>query len=206
MGYRFIPNGAIFPCCVVDKKLCIHINDDIQLTWDVPFVKEDFTISHTWAISNVCMCMESNSGNLLVGWFTGDMKILKPLGQNSGYKLIAHKDFDFKNLFDEYFDRYDIGVCRSNIYIEHRYSSEYYMAEYVYKKDRRIAILDPTDAGGAIVCNIEDNPELLDLFVTGDRLRPACIRLGESIMIAATSTVLKPINTVDALDECSIIV
>ena len=78
MGLRFRYNGCLYNAYVKDSKLTVAFMPWLTVEQPLPFVKEDFMISHTYPISNVALLLESDSGNLLIAWFTGGMSIYKP--------------------------------------------------------------------------------------------------------------------------------
>lgn len=143
MGIRFRPDGTIFKAFVKDQVLHVEFMPGLEITYPMNFVKEDFMISHTWQQSNVCLLLESSSGMLMVGWFTGSIKLLKPYGER--YRYIAFTAFNIKELIDANLDVINAGCIKREKGLKVTRTNIYPLTSYMIKGNERYIILDPCD-------------------------------------------------------------
>lgn len=181
MGVRLRTDGAIYPCIVKDQKLIITFAPNLVIEHPIPIVKEDFEISHTFEVCNTCMLCESKtSGNLIVGFFTGELRVYTKNG--SKYRMLAASSFDIHDIMSKYFDIYLIGRTKQTVTEEDmKYSDVYYMREFVYKDDPNIWLIDTADTFAPVVIDARKNNWFVVAVAAGNTKSPVLLRHGDKL-------------------------
>ncbi len=181
MGVRLRMDGAIYPCFVKDKKLIINFAPNLVIEHPIPVVGEDFEISHTFQVCNTCMVCESKtSGNLIVAFFTGELRVYRRVGNK--YRMLAASSFDINKVMEQYFDIYLIGRTKQAITDEDmKYSDVYYMREYIYKSNSNIWLIDTADTYSPVVIDAGKNSWFVIAVAAGNTKSPVLLRHGDKL-------------------------
>lgn len=181
MGIRLRTDGAIYPCTIKDQKLIINFSPNLVIEHPLPIVKEDFEISHTFTVCNTCMLCESkSSGNLIVAFFTGELRVYSRVG--SKYRMMAASSFDIDEIISNYFDVNLIGRTKQAITDEDmKYSDVYYMREYIYKNNPDIWLIDTADTFSPVVIEASKNNWFVIAVAAGNVNSPVLLRHGDKL-------------------------
>lgn len=181
MGLRLRVDGSIYPCIVKDKKLIMTFAPNLVIEHPLPIVKEDFEISHTFPFCNTCMLCESKTtGNLIVGFFTGELRVYSRVG--SKYRMMAASSFDIDEIMRQYFDIYLIGRTKQTITAsDMKYSDVYYMREFISKENQNIWLIDTADTYSPVVIDASKNGWFVIAVAAGNTKSPVLLRHGDKL-------------------------
>ena len=180
MGLRFRYNGCLYNAYVKDSKLTVAFMPWLTVEQPLPFVKEDFMISHTYPISNVALLLESDSGNLLIAWFTGGMSIYKP--EAGKFRLMAHTNFNINVFRDSVIEVLETGVIKNQLQTHITRTHLYPLNTYFIKGNPNWAILDIPDEQCGFVMDVRKNPVIVKKLITGGENYPGFLRMGKSLV------------------------
>lgn len=189
MGVRFNKSGCIFNCYVKDKVLHIKFKDDLEITTPCNFVSEDFMISHTWPVSNVCLLCEAENGDLLIAWFSGGMAVYRPNGIK--YRLIARTGFDINSLIADKMEVITNGCIKKEYKTLITRTLLYPIHTYFIKGNNNYVVLDLFDLVSALVVDVRKNPEIVQKFAFGGKDYPGFLRVENTIVEFATRYVVQ---------------
>lgn len=181
MGVRLRTDGAIYPCMVKDQKIIFNFAPNLIIEHPLPMVKEDFEISHSFEVCNTCLVCESvSSGNMLVAFFTGEIRVYSRVG--SKYRMLAAGSFDINEIMSQYFDIHYIGRTKQAITEEDmKYSDVFYMREFIYKKDSNIWLIDTADTFSPVVIDASKNSWFVIAVAAGNSQSPVLLRHGDKL-------------------------
>lgn len=181
MGIRLRPDGAIYPCIVKDKKLIMTFAPNLIIEHPLSIVGEDFEISHTFPYCNTCMvCQSKTSGNLVVAFFTGEIRVYSRVG--SKYRMLAASSFNIDEIMQIYFDVYLIGRTKQSLdESDMKYSDVYYMREYVHKEDNNVWLIDTADTYAPVVIEASKNSWFVIAVAAGNTKSPVLLRHGDKL-------------------------
>lgn len=181
MGIRLRFDGGIYPCVVKDQKLIITFAPNLTVEHPVTIVKEDFEISHTFPVCNTCMVCESkSSGNLIVAFFTGELRVYSRVG--SKYRMLAASSFNIDEIMNMYFDVYLIGRTKQSVTEEDmKYSDVYYMREFISKDNPNIWLIDTADTFSPVVIDANKNSWFVIAVAAGNTKTPVLLRHGDKL-------------------------
>ena len=206
MGIKLSQTGSIYNASVKDKILRISFGDVFEVKTELPFVKEDFEINNNWSVSNIALLLTAQSGNLLVGWFTGGISILEPVGGN--YRAISMNGFNIPTFIDETFDIIHAGVAKGRLRYYVTKSDLYPIISYIPKDSsiRDYMIIEPQDLGNPIIVRISQNTEMVGELIHGNESYPGYRRIGETLSNGEQTKSFTPICTIyqKDWDRCSI--
>lgn len=177
MAVRFREVGCLYKAYVKDKELYVEFAPGITVHQPLQFVKEDFMISHTFPCSNVALLLESESGNLLVAWFTGGMSIYTPVGNK--LRMIAHTNFNIYTFRDAVMTTCDNGLVQSGTKFHITRTHLYRLQTYFPKDHPDIVIFDIPDGQCGFVVNINRNFKAVGEILVGTDNYPGFIRDGK---------------------------
>ena len=180
MGLRFRYNGCLYNAYVKDSKLTVAFMPWLTVEQPLPFVKEDFMISHTYPISNVALLLESDSGNLLIAWFTGGRSIYKP--EAGKLRLMAHTNFNINVFRDSVIEVLETGVVKNQLQTHITRTHLYPLNTYFIKGNPNWAILDIPDEQCGFVMDVRKNPVIVKKLITGGENYPGFLRMGKSLV------------------------
>lgn len=180
MGLRFRHNGTIYNAYVKDQRLVVKFTPWLEASTELSFVKEDFMIDHTFPISNVALLLESESGNLLIAWFTGGMSIYKPI--NNKYRVLAHTNFNIKTFQEEALETLDTGIVKNQLQTHITRTHLYPLSTYFVKNNPNYFILDIPDEGCGFVGDVRKNASIVKKLITGGENYPGFLRLPKSLI------------------------
>jgi hypothetical protein len=181
MGIRLRPDGTIFKAWVKDKVLHVEFMPGLEITYPVPFVKEDFLISHTWQQSNVCLLIESTSGMLMVGWFTGSIKLLKQCGER--YRYMAFSAFNIQELIDANLTVINAGCVKREKGLKVTRTNIYPLTNYMIKGNDNYIILDTCDKCDGFVLDTSLNKRFIEELAFAVHDYPGYLRVPGNLQI-----------------------
>lgn len=165
MAIRFKDNGCLYKAYVKDKELYVEFSPQVVVKRPLPFVKEDFMINYTFPISNVALLLESDSGNILIAWFTGGMSIYQPLGNK--WRLMAHTNFNIYTFRDDIADVLDNGAVQSRLQVYVTRTHIHSLQTLFLKDYPGYAVLDIPDRECGFLINVDMNLRIVREIITG---------------------------------------
>ena len=188
MGMRFNKSGCIFEAYAKNQELHVVFEPGLEIVHPLPFIKEDFLISHTWQISNVCLLCESESRDLLIAWFTGTIAVYRPVGDR--YRFIAMSGFDIDTFKYTYLNVYPTGTIEDRLRQYVTRTSLYDLNCYMVKGNDEKVIIDPFDTMNGYVIDVEKNIWILNELATGSPQTPGFRRLDDTLVLIYKNTQL----------------
>lgn len=177
MAIRFREVGCLYKAYVKDKELFVEFAPNVIVHRPLPFVKEDFLISHTFPVSNVALLLESESGNLLVAWFTGGMSVYMPVGNK--LRMMAHTNFNIYNFRDEIATTCDNGLVQSGTKYHITRTHLYRLQSYFLKEYPNLVVFDIPDGQCGFLIDIQKNFKAVGEVIAGTDNYPGFIREGK---------------------------
>ena len=188
MSIKFWDKGAIFPTALSGSNLRIYFTKDLYL--DVPFMNlpKDFKINNLIPVSEISLLAENPDGDIIVGWFNGEVRIYNTNYGNL-FRMVGLTKLDIYKIMEDNMDVFMVGSTRKNrigegkFYVPDIYVTRY----YVLKNNRNYMIMDTSDGRPPIVIDVRKNPEIIDLvLVKGSGGDPLFIREHDAFVAASS--------------------